>query len=71
MMRCLYAQTGHRRFACNNLAGCGPSFFIEQGHGVGLCQYGAKVLADHGYGYRTILGHYYSRVEIMDTEKGK
>ena len=42
-----------------------------QGHGVGLCQYGAKGLADHGYGYRTILGHYYSRVEIMDTGKGK
>jgi len=36
------------------------------GHGVGLCQYGAKGMAEHGYNYRTILGHYYSGVEIME-----
>lgn len=42
-----------------------------KGYGVGFCQYGAKGLAEHGYGYRTILGHYYSRVEIIDTEQGK
>jgi stage II sporulation protein D len=42
-----------------------------QGHGVGFCQYGAKGLAEQGYGYRTILGHYYSRVEIMDAGQGK
>jgi stage II sporulation protein D len=42
-----------------------------QGHGVGFCQYGAKGLAGHGYGYRTILGHYYSRVEIIDAGQGK
>lgn len=41
------------------------------GYGLGLCQYGAKGLAEHGYGYRTILGHYYSRVEIINTGKGK
>ncbi len=35
------------------------------GHGVGLCQYGAKGMAERGYGYRTILGHYYSGVEII------
>ena len=34
------------------------------GHGVGLCQYGAKGMAEHGYDYRTILRHYYSGVEI-------
>lgn len=39
------------------------------GHGVGLCQYGAKGLAEHGYNYRTILGHYYSGVEITETKK--
>lgn len=36
------------------------------GHGVGLCQYGAKGMAEHGYNYRTILGHYYSGVEITE-----
>lgn len=41
------------------------------GHGVGLCQYGAKGLAEHGYDYRTILGHYYSGVEITDTSKNR
>ena len=39
------------------------------GHGVGLCQYGAKGLALHGYNYRTILGHYYSGAEITETER--
>lgn len=34
------------------------------GHGVGLCQYGAKGMAEHGYNYRVILGHYYSGAEI-------
>ena len=29
------------------------------GHGVGLCQIGAAVMADRGFGYREILGHYY------------
>lgn len=29
------------------------------GHGVGLCQWGAKVLAEQGVGYREILRYYY------------
>jgi len=29
------------------------------GHGVGLCQIGAAVMASEGYGYREILSHYY------------
>lgn len=36
------------------------------GHGVGLCQYGAKGMAEHGYNYRIILGHYYSGAEITE-----
>lgn len=39
------------------------------GHGVGLCQYGARGMAEHGYNYRIILGHYYSGAEITDTKK--
>ena len=42
---------------------------VGYGHGVGLCQYGAKGLALHGYNYRTILGHYYSGAEITETER--
>jgi stage II sporulation protein D len=30
------------------------------GHGIGLSQYGADGFAQHGFGYRDIVGHYYS-----------
>ena len=34
------------------------------GHGGGLCQTGAAVMASEGYGYRDILRHYYPGAEI-------
>lgn len=34
------------------------------GHGVGLCQIGAAVMASRGYDYRQILAHYYVGAEI-------
>lgn len=34
------------------------------GHGVGLCQIGAAVMADKGYDCETILKHYYSGADI-------
>lgn len=34
------------------------------GHGVGLCQIGAAVMAAEGYDYRQILEHYYEGAEI-------
>lgn len=34
------------------------------GHGVGLCQIGAAVMADSGYDYKSILKHYYPGAEI-------
>ncbi|MBQ9477689.1 MAG: DUF4922 domain-containing protein [Bacteroidales bacterium] len=34
------------------------------GHGVGLCQIGAAVMACRGYSYRQILNHYYPGAEI-------
>ena len=34
------------------------------GHGVGLCQIGAAVMADQGYSYEEILLHYYHGAEI-------
>ncbi len=34
------------------------------GHGVGLCQWGAKVQAEEGLPYRAILAHYYPGTEI-------
>ena len=35
------------------------------GHGAGLCQWGAKVLAEQGQGYREILEHYYPGTELQ------
>ena len=35
------------------------------GHGVGLCQIGAAVMATKGYGYRQILEHYYPGTTLM------
>ncbi len=34
------------------------------GHGVGLSQYGANGMANHGYGWESIIKHYYSGVKI-------
>lgn len=36
------------------------------GHGVGLCQIGAAVMADKGYSYREILSHYYPGSTIVE-----
>lgn len=38
---------------------------VGYGHGVGLCQYGAKGMAEHGYEFRQILLHYYTGVRIV------
>jgi stage II sporulation protein D len=35
------------------------------GHGAGMCQWGAKVLADRGMGFREILAHYYVGTELQ------
>lgn len=37
------------------------------GHGVGLCQIGAAVMADRGYGYRAILEHYYPGTQVSES----
>ncbi len=34
------------------------------GHGVGLCQIGAAVMAEQGYNYKQILEHYYPNTQI-------
>ena len=34
------------------------------GHGVGMSQWGAKTMAERGYGFRNILNHYYTGIRI-------
>ncbi len=47
-----------------------PDLFLLQGagwgHGVGLCQIGAAVMACEGTGYREILAHYYPGTEVLE-----
>lgn len=40
------------------------------GHGVGLCQIGAAVMAEKGYAYTDILSHYYPGTELADISRG-
>ncbi len=35
------------------------------GHGVGLCQIGAAVMAEKGYTYKEILAHYYPNTDLL------
>ena len=35
------------------------------GHGAGMCQWGAKVLAERGQSFREILAHYYAGTELQ------
>jgi len=44
---------------------------VGYGHGVGMCQYGAKGMALKGEKYQDILRHYYTGVEISDLKGGK
>lgn len=36
------------------------------GHGSGLCQWGARSLADRGFDHREILRHYYPRAKLLE-----
>ena len=38
------------------------------GHGVGLCQIGAAVMAEHGHSYREILAFYYPGTQLSRDE---
>lgn len=47
----------------------GPAGFTfvggGRGHGVGLCQYGARGMAAEGFNYKEILGHYYAKANML------
>ena len=38
------------------------------GHGVGLCQWGAREMAQHGHDYKAILAHYYPGTRLAKRE---
>jgi len=38
---------------------------VGQGHSIGLCQRGAKALADEGSTFRQILSHYFPNTQLL------
>lgn len=42
---------------------------VGQGHGIGLCQAGAKAMAEHGASFREILAHYYPNAVLVDARR--
>jgi len=56
--------TSHREGEQVVLEGAG------QGHGLGLCQRGAKALADEGSSFRQILNHYFPNTQLLLLGKG-
>jgi stage II sporulation protein D len=40
---------------------------IGHGHGIGLCQAGARAMAEQGADFREILAHYYPNTVIITT----
>ena len=51
---------------CGSFVICGAGW----GHGVGLCQIGAAVMAHKGYSYRSILRHYYPHTVVGNIKGG-
>lgn len=51
---------------CGRFVICGAGW----GHGVGLCQIGAAVMAHKGYSYRSILRHYYPHTVVCNIKGG-
>ncbi len=59
-------------FVVDKAGGCTPDGLPRQfvltgagwGHGVGLCQIGAAVMGEQGYGYADILRHYYPGADL-------
>jgi stage II sporulation protein D len=39
------------------------------GHGLGMCQEGAMLMAKRGYSYQDILNYYYQNIQLIDLEK--
>ena len=57
-------------FIVKKLRGSTQFLGIGYGHGAGLCQWGAKKMAENGYTYRQILLYYYPVGEIKNIYEG-
>ena len=55
---------------CRSVA-CPCGFTTMWGHGVGMCQEGARVLAEQGLNYVQILQHYYTGIDVPPAPPGR
>lgn len=64
-----YLSTSHLKSSAFDVTRQGTDFILTGkgwGHGVGLCQIGAAVMASQGFDYKQILAHYYVGSKIED-----
>lgn len=55
---------------CRSVA-CPCGYTSMYGHGVGMCQWGAKALAEQGKSYEEILKHYYTGIQVSRATPGR
>ncbi len=58
------SQIRNTNFKVRNYGGAFEFYGRGWGHGVGMCQFGAKGLADRGYDYSAIIRYYYPTVTL-------
>lgn len=64
-----YLSESHLKSSAFTVRREGSDFILDGkgwGHGVGLCQIGAAVMADEGYDYKQILNHYYPGAKVEE-----
>lgn len=64
-----YLSESHLKSSAFTVRREGADFILDGkgwGHGVGLCQIGAAVMADEGYDYKQILNHYYPGAKVEE-----
>lgn len=44
---------------------------VGRGHGLGLCERGAREMAEHGSGFRAILDHYFPNTRLRELDSNK
>nr|WP_263324809.1 SpoIID/LytB domain-containing protein [Neobacillus sp. Marseille-Q6967] len=69
VLRSMMGVSKFKSYLITNVAENSSQFIINglgYGHGVGMSQYGAKAMAEQGFRYDQILGHYYPNTNLTN-----
>ncbi|WML41228.1 SpoIID/LytB domain-containing protein [Neobacillus sp. OS1-2] len=69
VLRSMMGASTFKSYLVTNVQDTSSQFIINglgYGHGVGMSQYGAKSMADQGFKYDQILGHYYTGASLSN-----